>query len=120
MEKRSGWINVGDLQGAVHFKIGMYGQLVLVFMYRWNGIYNHVIMSDYLNVVSQVNLKFTEHVRMFFYFLVFFSCMRIIIVTFTVDRLNEKYILLCLIIEIQVKLKHIELFNALLILYFSV
>ncbi len=27
MEKRNGWINVGDLQGAVHFKIVKYEKI---------------------------------------------------------------------------------------------
>jgi len=27
LEKRSGWINVGDLQGAVHFKIVKYEKI---------------------------------------------------------------------------------------------
>lgn len=62
MERRNGWINVGDLQGAVHFKIVKYERIKFLVIalkdsieiYAWAPKPYHKFMA------FKVNMKFFE------------------------------------------------------------
>ena len=78
MERRNGWINVGDLQGAVHFKIVKYERIKFLVIalkdsieiYAWAPKPYHKFMA--FKVSRKAGGDVDRRIRIIFFFVILF------------------------------------------------